>query len=141
MFSMSTARASARADAVASNAYQRASKLKTLAILVTAVFACGTAAHAADLPGTFRGNAYAAYANVKAGPGAASLANSAFARCACEGTNGQVLSNEVDGLSAGLAGNVLSVGKTVATVYTTKTATTANVQNTSSISTLVALGG
>lgn len=142
MFSMSTPRASARAGADASNApYQRVSKLKSLAILVTAAFACGTAAHAADLPGTTRGNAYAAYANVKAGPVAASLANSAFVRCACQGTNGQVVSKEIDGLTAGFNGNVVSAGKTVASVYTAKTATTANMQNASSISTLVALGG
>jgi hypothetical protein len=109
---------------------------------LAALVLAGTAisqASADDLPGAFRGNAYATYANVKAGPIATSLARGAFQGCPCEGTNGKTLTNEVDALSA--ANNALTATSTVATAFTTKTATTAEIQNTATIKGMVALGG
>jgi hypothetical protein len=97
-----------------------------------------SAARADDLPGAFHGNAYATSANVKAGSIAASLANSAFQGCPCNGTDGQTLTSEVDDISAG---NVLSANKTLSTAFTSKTASTAQVENTASVNGLNMLGG
>ena len=94
-----------------------------------------------DLPGAFSGGAYATFGNVKAGPIAATLGRSAFQGCPCNGTDGQVLTTEVDGLSAGDGGNVLTASVTKSTAFTQKTATTAEVQNTSAITGLSVLGG
>jgi hypothetical protein len=98
-------------------------------------------AAASDLPGAFRGNAYAAFGNVKAGPIAASLGRSAFQGCPCEGTNGLTLTTEVDALSAGDNGGTITAGTTKSTAFTQKTATTAEVQNTSTVSGLNVLAG
>ena len=106
-----------------------------------AIAAIVTTAQAADFPGVFRGNAYATFANVKAGSVAASLGRSAFIKCTCAGTDGQTQTNEVTSISAGAGGNVLIAADTLSTAFTTKTATSAQVQNTSTISNLNALGG
>jgi len=98
-------------------------------------------AAAADLKGSFNGNAYASFANVKAGVIAATLGRSAFQGCPCNGTNGEIQTTEVDGLSAGDSGSVLMAGTTQSTAFTLKTATTAQVQNTSTISGLNVMGG
>jgi hypothetical protein len=105
------------------------------------VLAFAGTAQADDLPGAFHGNAYATFANVKAGPIAATLWRSASLACTCEGTDGKTKTNEVDGLSAGDNGNSLIANKTMTTVFTSKTATTADVQNTSSIGGFNALAG
>jgi hypothetical protein len=103
--------------------------------------ATASSASASDLPGAFRGNAYATFANVKAGPISASLGRSAFRGCSCEGTDGQTLTTEVDSLSAGDNGNVLIANVTQSAVFTQKTATTAQVQNSSTLTGLNVLGG
>jgi hypothetical protein len=95
-------------------------------------------ASAVDLPGAFHGNAYAAFANVKAGPVAATLARSAFQGCSCKGTGGQVLTNEIDNLAAG---NVLTANVTKSTAYTKRLVKNAEVQNTAIVAGLNALGG
>jgi hypothetical protein len=97
-----------------------------------------TAAQASDLPGVFRGNAYATSANVKAGAIATTLARGAFQNCPCQGTGGKIKTSEVDTISAA---PILSASQTVSTAYTTKTASTAEVQNTSAVKNLSALGG
>lgn len=99
------------------------------------------AAHAADLPGSFRGSAFATFANATAGPVAAQLGRSAYQPCPCRGTNGQVLSNTVTSLQAGDGGKVLSADATVSTVFTQKTAATARIQDTSKISGVSLLNG
>lgn len=96
------------------------------------------AAQADDLPGVFHGNAFATVANAKAGPLSVILARGAFQGCACQGTDGKVKSNEVDGISAA---GILTASTTISTVYTNKTATTAEVQNTSTVGGFSALGG
>jgi hypothetical protein len=96
---------------------------------------------AADLAGSFRGNAYATFANAAAGPVAAQLGRSAFQPCPCRGTNGRVLSNTVNALRAGENGKVLKADATLSTVFTQKTATTATIQDTSTITGLNLLNG
>ena len=74
---------------------------------------------AADLAGSFRGNAFATFANVEAGPIAAQLGRSAYQPCPCRGTNGEVLSNTVNNdLQAGDNGKVLKATATLSTVFT-----------------------
>ena len=103
-----------------------------------AALAAASTAEAKDLPGIFNGDAYATVANVKAGVITTVLARSAYQDCACQGTNGQVKSNEVDGISAG---PVLTANQTISSVYTIKTKSTAEVQNSTSVGGLSALGG
>lgn len=105
-----------------------------LALVVGTFVASGGVAQAADLTGSFRGNAYATYANATAGDISVELGRSALQPCPCGGTNGVVRANTVTGLKAGDDGRVLSADVTRSTVYTEKTASTAKIQNTSTIS-------
>ena len=84
----------------------------------------GSPVQAADLPGSFRGSAFATFANATAGPVAVELGRSAYQPCPCRGTNGQTLSNTVNTLQAGDNGNVLKASATLSTVFTQKTSTT-----------------
>lgn len=108
-----------------------------------ALLAAGVAtpARAADLRGSFSGNAYGTSANVEAGAVATELGRSAFQPCPCRGTDGEVLTNRVDSLRAGEGGDVLRADATVATVRADKTATAATIQDTATITGLDALGG
>ena len=101
----------------------------------------GSALQAADLAGSFRGNAFATFANAEAGPVAAQLGRSAYQPCPCRGTNGEVLSNTINDLQAGDDGKVLKATATLSTVFTQKTATTAKIQDTSTITGLNLLDG
>lgn len=105
-----------------------------LALLLGTFIAGGSIAQAADLTGSFRGNAYATYANATAGDIAVELGRWALQPCPCGGTNGVVRANTVTSLKAGNDGRVLSADVTRSTVYTVKTASTAKIQNTSTIS-------
>jgi hypothetical protein len=143
MLALSYARARSVERACCSKPNTSRRKTSRLAILL-GLFALslGTApASASDLKGSFNGNAYATFANVKAGPIAATLARSAFQGCPCNGTNGETQTTEVDALSAGDNGNVLTAGSTQSTAFTQKSATTAQVQTTTTISGLSLLGG
>ena len=73
----------------------------------------GSALQAADLAGSFRGNAFATFANAEAGPVAAQLGRSAYQPCPCRGTNGEVLSNTINDLQAGDDGKVLKATATL----------------------------
>jgi hypothetical protein len=88
---------------------------------------------AALLKGSFRGHAYATFANAEAGPVATQLGRSAFQPCPCRGTDGETLSNTVDSVEAGEDGKVLKANATLSTVFTEKTATFARVKNTSKV--------
>lgn len=113
---------------------------KTLALIggiFTLLIAAGPV-HAQGMPGAFQGSVYATYANVKAGPIAAPLGRSAFISCACEGTNGQTLTSEVDNLQAG---NVLTAGVTSGSIMTRRTDTSATVQNSAGVTGLNIMGG
>ena len=99
------------------------------------------ALQAADLTGSFRGNAFATFANATAGPVTAQLGRSAYQPCPCAGTNGQVFSNTVNALQAGDDGKVLKADVTLSTVFTQKTTTTATIQDTSTITGLNLLNG
>ena len=101
----------------------------------------GSGLQAADLAGSFRGNAFATFANAEAGPVAAQLGRSAYQPCPCRGTNGEVLSNTINDLQAGDNGKVLKATATLSTVFTQKTATTATIQDTSTITGLNLLDG
>ncbi|HTT98302.1 MAG TPA: choice-of-anchor P family protein [Rhizomicrobium sp.] len=143
MLALSNARAWSveRAGALKPNNHRgRTAHLAVLGGLFALALATAPAI-AADLKGSFSGNAYATFGNIKAGAVAATLGRSAFQGCPCNGTNGQTLTTEVDGLSAGNSGNVLVAGRTKSTSFTQKTATTAQVQTTSTVSGLNALGG
>jgi hypothetical protein len=94
---------------------------------------------AALLKGSFRGNAYATFANAEAGPVATQLGRSAYLPCPCQGTGGKTLSNTVDSVEAGEDGRVLTANVTLSTVFTEKTATSARVKNTSKVTGLSAL--
>ena len=93
------------------------------------------------LKGSFRGNAYATFANAEAGPVATQLGRSAFQPCPCQGTGGKTLSNTVDSVEAGENGRVLKANATLSTVFTEKTASTARVKNTSRVSGLNVFDG
>ena len=104
-----------------------------IGVALTLGVGTGSTLQAADLRGSFRGNAFATFANAKAGPVAAQLGRSAYQPCPCRGTNGQILSNTVNSLQAGDNGKVLKADATLSTVFTQKTATTARIQDTSTI--------
>src|SRR4051794_12691507 len=105
-----------------------------LAGLAVALGAGVAPASAAGLPGSFHGNAYGTSATADAGPVAASLGRNAIEYCPCRGTNGKVLTNTIEHLSAGDNGQVLTADELRSTVFTQKTATTARVQDTSTVS-------
>jgi hypothetical protein len=93
------------------------------------------------LKGSFRGQAYATFANAEAGPVATQLGRSAFQPCPCQGTGGRTLSNTVDQVKAGNQGRTLSADGTLSTVFTEKTSSSARVRNTSTVSGLSAFDG
>jgi hypothetical protein len=93
------------------------------------------------LKGSFRGNAYATFANAEAGPVATQLGRSAYQPCPCQGTDGKTLSNTVDSVEAGENGRVLKANVTLSTVFTEKSAASARVRNTSRVIGLNALDG
>jgi hypothetical protein len=93
------------------------------------------------LKGSFRGQAYATFANVEAGPVATQLGRSAFQPCPCNGTGGKTLSNTVDTVKTADNGRTLRANATLSTVFTEKTSTSARVKNTSRVAGLNALDG
>jgi hypothetical protein len=93
------------------------------------------------LKGSFRGQAYATFANAEAGPVATQLGRSAFQPCPCNGTGGKTLSNTVDSVETADNGRTLRANATLSTVFTEKTSTSARVKNTSKVTGLNALGG
>ncbi len=93
------------------------------------------------LKGSFRGQAYATFANAEAGPVATQLGRSAFQPCPCNGTGGKTLSNTVDSVATADNGRTLRANATLSTVFTEKTATSARVKNTSKVTGLNALDG
>ena len=93
------------------------------------------------LKGSFRGQAYATFANAEAGPVATQLGRSAFQPCPCNGTGGKTLSNTVDTVKTADNGRTLRANVTLSTVFTEKTSTSARVKNTSRVAGLNALGG
>jgi len=117
------------------------SRSSSIAIALLASASCGGAARADSLAGAFDGNAYASFANAKAGQIGASVDRSAFVSCTCEGTGGKTVSKEVDAIKAGDSGNALRARETISTTFTQKTDSTAEVQNTATINGLNALGG
>jgi hypothetical protein len=116
-----------------------------LGLLIGVMVVFGATATQSDaatlLKGSFRGNAYATFANAEAGPVATQLGRSAFQPCPCQGTNGKTLSNTVDSVQAGENGEVLKANVTLSTVFTDKTANSARVKNTSKVVGLNALDG
>ena len=93
------------------------------------------------LKGSFRGQAYATFANAQAGPVATQLGRSAFQPCPCQGTGGRTLSNTVDSVQTADEGRTLTANGTLSTVFTEKTSTSARVRNTSTVTGLSAFDG
>jgi hypothetical protein len=93
------------------------------------------------LKGSFRGQAYATFANAEAGPVATQLGRSAFQPCPCQGTGGRTLSNTVDSVETADEGRTLRANGTLSTVFTEKTSSSARVKNTSTVTGLSALDG
>lgn len=91
------------------------------------------------LKGSFRGQAYATFANAEAGPVATQLGRSAFQPCPCNGTDGKTLSNTVDSVATADNGRTLRANGTLSTVFTEKTSSSARVKNTSKVTGLNAL--
>lgn len=131
----------ARPGAAASRRRWAALLAGSLAGAVALLVAGAAPARAADLRGSFSGNAYGTSANVEAGAVATELGRSAFQPCPCRGTDGEVLTNRVDSLRAGDDGEVLRADATIATVSADKTTTIATIKDTATITGLDALGG
>lgn len=112
-----------------------------LAAGLLALSVSGGTAQAAQLQGAFDGNAYASFANAKAGQIGASLDRSAFVSCTCEGTDGKTVTKEVKAVKSGDDGKVLGAKATISSTFTQKTDSTAEVKNTSTINGLNALAG
>lgn len=96
---------------------------------------------AADLPGTFDGNASASYGNATTGPFLSGLASTAFETCPCRGTKGQALQNTTKGVSVGAGGSVLTASSTASSVDTNKSSTNALVIDSTTINGLGMLSG
>ena len=75
--------------------------LAAVAMLVGTLSFAPEPAAAADLPGSFKGEAYGTLATGVVGPIAATLGRSAYLPCPCQGTKGQTLTNQINSLSAG----------------------------------------
>jgi hypothetical protein len=112
-----------------------------LAALVILLAGFSRAEAATLLKGSFRGDAYATFANAEAGPVATQLGRSAYQPCPCVGTRGKTLSNTVDGVEAGEDGRVLKADATLSTVRTTRGANKATVRNASEVTGLDAFDG
>ncbi len=128
-----------------STSKRRAWIMPCVGVLIGILAALGVSATRGEadtlLKGSFRGHAYATFANVEAGPVATQLGRSAFQPCPCQGTGGKTLSNTVDSVEAGENGKVLKANVTLSTVFTEKTATSARVRNTSKVEGLNAFDG
>lgn len=112
-----------------------------LAGLAVAAGPAPGAALAAAPKGAFRGEAYGTSATGVVGPIAVQLGRTAYLPCPCQGTDGRLRTNGVDGLSVGAGGAVLRADAVTSTVLARRTATAAEVTNTSTITGLNALGG
>jgi hypothetical protein len=113
-----------------------------LLIAVVVLVASATQSDAAALlKGSFRGHAWATFANAEAGPVATTLGRSAFQPCPCKGTDGKTLSNTVDSIATSDGGKTLSADGTLSTVFTNKTSSSAVVRNTSQVAGLNAFDG
>lgn len=134
----------ARNDAPAVRAFTLATMLVavlTALLLISLTAGASEGGAATLLKGSFRGNAYATFANAEAGPVATQLGRSAFQPCPCNGTGGRTLSNTVDTVSTEPDGRTLTAEGTLATVFTNKTASSARVTNTAKVTGLNALDG
>jgi hypothetical protein len=87
-----------------------------------------TGAAVAEPVGSYRGEAFGAFANSRAGLLATTLGRSAFQPCPCQGTNGQVRSNRVTSIGAGEDGNLFAAGEMISTGVTDATATSAEIE-------------
>jgi hypothetical protein len=85
---------------------------------------------AAPPEGSYRGNAWGTFASADAGQVAATLGRSALVTCGCRGTDGRVVSNRVDSISAGRNGRVLTLDVVVATAFTDELANQAVIRTT-----------
>jgi hypothetical protein len=113
-----------------------------LLIAVVVLVASATQSDAATLlKGSFRGHAWATFANAEAAPVATTLGRSAFQPCPCKGTDGKTLSNTVDSIATSDGGKTLRADGTLSTVFTNKTSSSTVVRNTSQVAGLNAFDG
>ena len=88
------------------------------------------------LKGSFKGHAWATFANSEAGPVATTLGRSAHQPCPCKGTNGKTLSNTGDSVSTSETsegGRALRANVTLSTMMAKKETSSAVVKNTSKV--------
>jgi hypothetical protein len=101
----------------------------------------GAAAHAAPLPGVFKGDAYGSITTGVSGALGASLHKAAYKALQCGGTNGQTLQATHTGMSVGTNGDLLTTGPIVSTLFTEKTDIAARMLNTSTVNGVSLFGG
>jgi hypothetical protein len=101
----------------------------------------GAAAHAAPLPGVFKGDAYGSITTGVSGALGASLHKAAYKALQCGGTNGQTRQATHTGMSVGTNGDLLTTGPIVSTLFTEKTDIAARMLNTSTVNGVSLFGG
>ncbi len=108
-----------------------------LGLLIGVALVLGTSSTEGDaatlLKGSFRGHAWATFANAEAGPVATTLGRSAFQPCPCKGTNGKTLSNTITSVATTDEGRTLKADGTRSTVMAKKETSSAVVKNTSKV--------
>jgi hypothetical protein len=104
-----------------------------VSVLLLAATFMASPASAAPPDGSYRGLAFGTFASAAAGSVAATLGRSALVACGCRGTDGQVVKNQIDSLSAGRNGKVLRADVTLTTAFTDELANEAVVTTTSKV--------
>jgi hypothetical protein len=116
-----------------------------IGLLIGVMVVLGTSATQSDaatlLKGSFRGHAWATFANAEAGPVATTLGRSAFQPCPCKGTDGKTLSNTITSVATTDEGRALKADVTRSTVMAKKETSSAVVKNTSKVTGLSAFDG
>jgi len=116
-----------------------------IGLLIGVMVVLGASATQSDaatlLKGSFRGHAWATFANAEAGPVATTLGRSAFQPCPCKGTNGKTLSNTITSVATADEGRALKADVTLSTVMAKKETSSAVVKNTSKVEGLSAFDG
>jgi hypothetical protein len=115
----------------------RAWLVPRIGLLIGVMVVLGASATQGDaatlLKGSFRGHAWATFANAKAGPVATTLGRSAFQPCPCKGTNGKTLSNTITSVATTDEGRTFKAGVTLSTVMAKKETSSALVKNISKV--------
>src|SRR3712207_7199944 len=116
-----------------------------IGLLIAVMVVLGASATQSDaatlLKGSFRGHAWATFANAEAGPVATTLGRAAYQPFPCKGTNGETLSNTITSVATADEGRALKADVTLSTVMAKKETSSAVVKNTSKVEGLSAFDG